>query len=142
MAGQPDPIRTNGGSVDLSTRFVRTGTVSASPSAATITQIGSVSITSNVVIASGVQLWGWAAFTAGTNGVSAKLDIRQTSTTGSVIATTGLVTVTAASLYALTVEGFDTAATLPNQTYALCLTVTSGSAASTVSSLSLAALVV
>ena len=74
-----------------------------------------------------------AAFTAGTNAVSAKLDIRQTNTTGTLIATTGAQTVVATDLYASTVLGFDTGAVTPGQVYVLCLTMGSGSATSTVS---------
>ena len=126
-------IHYNGGLVDNTGRNWRSTTIAASPAAATITTIATFTVTGDAAICSGVRLEGWAAFTAGTNAVSALLGIRQTSTTGALIASTGATTVAATDLYALSVIGFDTGAVTPGQVYCLCLTMGSGSATSTVS---------
>lgn len=138
----PVPIRMDGGAVDLSPRFLQSSVVAASPALAAITTVCSLTIPSNVGVISGIQLWGWCAFTVGTSGTAVKLDIRQTSTAGAVIATTGATSATAAQLDETGCQGFDTAGVLPGQVYVLCLTVTSGAAASTVSAVQLCALVV
>lgn len=144
MASVPPPIRVAGDAVDLSTRFSETHTVAASPALAAITAVATLTLTQAVTLVTGIQLTGWVAFTVGTSGVSAKLDIRQTSTAGAVVATTGLTTVTAANLVETGCQGFDlqTAITLPNQVYVLCLTIGSGAAASTVSACQLTALLI
>lgn len=137
-----DPIRESAGGIDLSPRFFTNAAVVTSPTANAITAICNITIPGNVAIINGIFVWGWCAFTVGTSGVSAKLDIRQTGVAGAVIATTGLTTVTAASLIETGCQGLDAAAVLPAQVYSLCLTVTSGAATSTVSAVSLACLVV
>jgi hypothetical protein len=52
---------------------------------------------------------------------------------GTVVAATGATTAVAANLGSLSVRGFDTGATMPNQVYVLTMIVASGSASSTVS---------
>lgn len=138
----PPPIQTSSPFIDLSARFKRTTTVGASPSAATETIIATLTITEDLVIVAGIQLVAWAAFTVGTNGVSANLKIRQTNASGSTIAASGATTQTAANLATLSAHGFDTGATLPGQVYVATLTVASGSAASTVSALFLGATII
>lgn len=139
MTSPPGAILVNSGHVDLSTRFQNTTTVVASPSANTETTIASITITNNVSLAKGIQLYGWAAFTVGTSGVSANLRIRQTNTSGSVIVATGAQTVSAGNLLETGCQGFDSAAVIPGQTYVLTLTIGSGAAASTVSAVQLVA---
>lgn len=142
MASSPPPIRLSADAVDLSSRFFSTVTVVASPAAATITAITTFTVAANVTIVTGIQLWGWAAFTVGTSGVSAKLDIRETGTTGTVVATTGAQTVTAGNLVETGTQGLDVNAVIPGQVYALCLTIASGAATSTVSALQLVGLII
>jgi hypothetical protein len=142
MAQPPGPIQLSVGHVDLSARFVQTTSVVASPALAAEVVIASLSLPENVVIASGVQLVGWAALTVGTSGVGLTLRIRQTGLAGAVVATTGATTVTAANLVETGLQGFDTGATLPNQVYVLTATVASGAAASTVSALQLYATII
>lgn len=137
-----ETITRSGAGVDLSPRYVRSSTVAASPAAATETTIATLTLPSNVVQAVGIEVTGWAAFTVGTNGVSTNLRIRQTNTSGTIIAATGAVTATAANLVTLSVHGLDTAGVIPGQVYVLTLTVGSGSAASTVSAVYLRALIV
>lgn len=137
----PAPLRLSGEGVDLSKRFFRYGTVDASPSASSETVIATLTIAADVAITQGIFLWGWAALTIGTSGTAANLRIRQTNTSGTVICATGATTQAATNLCERGCMGFDTAAVLPNQVYVLTLTVTSGAAASTVSALQLAALV-
>ena len=135
----PQPIRESVSSIDLSTRFVSTTTVGASPTDNTETVIGTLTIAGfgDLYVTSGIRLRGWAAFTVGTSGVSANLKIRQTSVSGTTVAATGAVTETAANLDELTVLGTDAAPGV--KVYVLTLTIASGAAASTVSALQLAA---
>ncbi len=138
----PQPIQRNIQSDDLSGRFTGTSTVAASPAAGTETIIGSVTIPNfgDITIVSGVRLHGWAAFTAGTNGVLATLAIRQTNVSGAVVASTGTLTVVATKLYAPDVLGID--ATPGVGVYVLTLLIGSGSAGSTVSALHLSATII
>lgn len=138
----PEPIRQSVTSIDLSTRFVNTTTVAASPSGSSETVIATLVIPQfgDLAVVSGIELVGWAAFTVGTSGVSANLQIKQTSTSGTAIAATGATTQTAAHLAELTVAGFDSGAGVG--TYVLTLTVGSGGAASTVSEVCLRAIVI
>jgi hypothetical protein len=137
----PAPFNVSGLNVDLSPRVVHSETVVASPAAAAETIIGSVTLTADLQFAAGVLLFGWAAFTVGTNGVSVVLRVRQTSVGGSLIASSGAGTETAANLDERNVHGFDSAPAA-GQIYKLTMQVASGSAASTVSAVSLVALAV
>lgn len=130
----PDPIQRNVGVEDLTDRFVTSTTVIASPTGGTITEIAAVTWTpqSSPTVVSGVRLAGTASVTVGTNGVTALLVIRRTSTSGTVVASSGPVTVVATDVYSISCNGFDSNAVAPGQVYMLCLTVGSGSATSTV----------
>jgi hypothetical protein len=140
----PDPIEYNAAVVDLSARFKRTTTVVASPAAAAETIIASLTILDDLVVAQGIRLEGWAAYTVGTNGTATQLRIRQTNVAGTVKGDTGALTggVAAAGLLAQDVIGFDAAPVLPGQVYVLTLQVTAGSAPSTVSSVFLGAIII
>lgn len=131
----PDPITRTAGGLDLSDRIVQSQVVAASPATNAITTICSVTWNppDNPSIVMGVEVQGWCSFTTGTNGVTAKLDIRRTSSAGTLLVTTGLLTVVATQIYAPSVQVLDTTATVPGQVWVLCLTIGSGSAASTVS---------
>lgn len=131
-----------GAAVDLSQRLHRSGTVVGSPAAAAETIICQIAIPDDLVVTKGVFLSGYCAFTAGTNGVSAGLKIRQTSVAGTIIQNSGLVTVVAASLYDRAIVGFDATQIAAGAIYCLTLIITSGSAASTVSAAELQAFVV
>lgn len=135
------PIKATAADLDFSPRLARSGTVVASPAAAAETTICTVTIPLDVQPIVGVLLLGFAAFTIGTNGVSANLRIRQTDTSGTVVKATGAVTETAANLDAMTILGMDTSPPAAG-VYVLTLTVASGSAPSTVSATSLVALVI
>ena len=138
----PQPITQSASSIDLSTRFQSYKTVDASPSAGTETVIATLTLAGwgDMAVVAGVRIRGWAAFTVGTSGVSANLRIRQTNSSGTVIAATGATTVTAGNLYETSVNGFDAGAGVG--TYVLTLTVGSGAAASTVSGLLLEAIII
>lgn len=138
----PDPIKLDAAVVSLGSRFFQTATVAASPAAGTITVVASLTINENLVVSEGVMLWAYGAFTVGTDGVSALWQIRKTDATGSIIKASGAKTVVAAQLHDEALSGFDSSPSLPGQVYALCLTVGSGSAPSTVSAVTLAALVI
>lgn len=137
-----EPIARSILGVDLSARFPVTTTVVASPAAAAETIIASLTVAgfANIAVVSGIQLTGWAAYTVGTNGTAVTFRLRQTNVAGTVVATTGALTKTAASLYADDITGTDVGAGVG--VYVLTMQVTAGSAASTVSALSLSAVVV
>jgi hypothetical protein len=137
-------LRINGLAVDLSPRFVQSNAVAGSPALAAETTICTLTISANAAISSGIQLYGWAAFTVGTSGSACNLKIRQTGTSGTTIAATGATTggIAAANLVDMNVAGFDTAGVIPGQVYVLTLTVTAGAAVSTVSACQLTALIV
>lgn len=136
-----EPISRSGLSVDISPRFLVSTTVAASPAAATETTIATVTLPSNVAVVSSVLLLGFAAFTVGTSGTACRLRIRQTNTSGTVVADTGATTggVSATNLVTLNNGGQDTASAA-GQVYVLTLTVTGGAAASTVSNVQLLAI--
>lgn len=138
----PQPIQVSGLAVDLSPRVRFTTTVSASPAAGAETIIGTVSAIPDMAVAAGVLLFGWCAFTVGTSGVSAQLQIRRTNVAGTVVCNSGATTVAAGNLREESAQGFDTGPTIPGQVYVLTLTIGSGSATSTVSALQLVALVI
>lgn len=140
----PDPITENIGRVDLSDRFIENHTVAGSPALAAITTVASLTWLpqSSPTVVVGALLRCEVALTVGTSGVSVLLQIRRTNTTGTVIATTGALTATAATLIALSTQGLDAVAFAPGQVWVACLTVASGSAVSTVSGVSLSAIVI
>lgn len=127
---------------DLSPRLLSSTVVVASPALAAETIIASLTIPTPLVVAAGVQLTGWAAYTVGTSGTAVTLRLRQTGLAGTVIASSGALTRAAASLQSDDVNGVDTAPVLPGQVYVLTMQVTAGAAASTVSAVLLSAIVV
>lgn len=140
----PEPIRYSGAVIDLSPRVAASVTVAASPAAAAETTVATITLGGNVALALGVLLFGFVAFTVGTAGATARLRIRQTNTSGTVVADTGATTggIAAAALVDMNVGGFDAAATLPGQVYVLTLQVGSATAGSAVSNVQLAALAI
>lgn len=142
MAGPATPLVLSAAGVDLSPRVQRTATVVASPAAATETIIASLTISGNLATGLGVVLFGWCAFTAGTNAVGGQVKLRKTDASGSTLVDSGAVTVVATKLYAPSVVAVDTSPSLPGQVYVMTLTMASGSAESTVSAVQLHALIV
>jgi hypothetical protein len=138
------PLEVTAASIDLSGRVAETKTVVGSPAAAAETIIAQLTVDTNLAIQSAILLRGFAAFTVGTNGTAVTLKIRRTDTSGATVATTGALTggITAANLVAETILGFDTGVGGTGQVYVLTLTVTGGSAASTVSAVEFDALTV
>ena len=141
----PQPIKYRSDFFDLSQRLQATTTVVASPAAAAETIIASLTIADDLIIVKGILLSGWAAYTVGTSGTAVQLRIRQTNVSGTIVGNTGALTGSqhgAAILSADDVNGFDlTPVTLPGGIYVLTMQVTAGAAASTVSAVWLAALV-
>lgn len=135
------PIKESAKGIDLSGRVASSATVVASPAAAAETIVATVTIPDDVALALGVLVLGYAAFTVGTNGVSANLRIRQTDASGTIVKASGAVSETAANLDARSTVGLDTAAAT-GQKYVLTLTVGSASAGSAVSAVSLVALAI
>lgn len=144
MTANAPAILTSGAAIDLSSRFKSTTTVVASPALAAETTIASLTLARDVTVATGILLIGWAAYTVGTSGVSVQLKLRQTGTSGTTLADSGATTggVAAAALYSKTIVGIDTAPALPGQVYVLTMTVGSGAAVSTVSSVFLSAIII
>lgn len=138
----PDPIRYAGNAVDLVSRFASSIVVAGSPALAAETIIGQVAITESEQVVAGVILQGWAAFLVGATGTAVRLRIRRTNLAGAVVADTGALTggVAAAALLALAAYGVDPAPVPVGQVYVLTLQVTGGSAASTVSAVTLTAI--
>jgi hypothetical protein len=138
----PEPIRNNVLFTDLSARFLSTQAVVASPALAAETIIATLALTGSgdTALVSGIQFDGWAAFTVGTSGTAATMRIRQTNAAGAIVATSGALSVTAANLVQESVQGFD--ATPGVGVYVLTLQITAGAAVSTVSALSLQAILV
>ena len=139
-----EPIHYAAPGFDLSARFQQSTSVVGSPAAAVETIIASLTVSGDMAVVSGIRLRGWAAFTVGTNGTAVTLKIRRTDAAGATVVSTGAVDagVAATKLLALTIAGNDTGGTLPGQVYVLTMTVTAGSAASTVSAVQLEAVVV
>jgi hypothetical protein len=139
-----DPITRSIGGSDLTSRFIENHTVSASPSAGSITTVATLtwSPQDSPSVVNGALLRVNLALTIGTNGVSALLQIRRTNSSGTIIASTGAVTVVATDLYELSTQGIDQVAFVPGQAWVACLTIGSGSATSTVSSVSLSAIII
>jgi len=138
----PYPISLDSHSVDFGSRFLTSTTVVASPAAASETIIAQLSITDDIYIAKGIWLEGFCSITIGTSGATLRLRLRQTNVSGAVVADTQALTVTAAQIYAPSINGIDAAAVLPNQTYVLTAQVGSGAATSTVASVLLGATIV
>lgn len=136
-----DPIRESIRFLDLSDRVVHSETVVASPAAAAETIIASVTVPGGITIVNGVLVFGWAALTVGTSGTAITYRIRQTTVAGTVVASSGAITSTAAALDARTVFGFD-AAPADGQIYKLTAIVTAGAAISTVSAVELVAVAI
>lgn len=139
MPSVPDPIQTSAALIDLSKRFRGTTTVVGSPAAGAETIIASLTLNDAIQVISNIKLFGWVAFTAGTNGISATLRVRKTDASGTIVGASGAVTVVATSLYAFSCPGLDSTPTLPGQVYVLTLQIGSGSATSTVSAVNLRA---
>lgn len=138
----PIPIRETAASVDLSARIFQTTTVVGSPALAAETIIASLTITGDLAVITGVQLFGWFAATVGTSGVSAQAKIRRTNVSGTTIVDSGATTQAAASLFERGPQGFDAITAVNQQVYVMTLTIASGAATSTVSAVSLVAIVI
>jgi len=138
----PEAIRLSADAIDLTPRVLRTATVVASPATTAETTVASLTISRDLSFTLGVVLFGYAAYTVGTAGVSVVVRIRRTNTTGTIIKASGAATRVAANLEADSIVGVDTGPTLPGQVYVLTMTVASASAESTVSAVELVAVVV
>lgn len=139
-----DPIREAVAFEDLTQRFVATNAVVASPALAAETVIAQLAVTEPEQILAGVQVDGWAAFTVGATGASARLRIRRTNLAGAVVADTGALTggVAAAALLAQDIAGLDAAPVPTPAVYVLTLTIAGATGASAVSGVSLRAIAV
>lgn len=140
----PEPIRQSAVGLDLSSRIVDTTVVTASPALAAETIIATLTLPAfgGPTVVQKVYLDAWAAFTIGTTATAVTLRLRQTNASGTIVASTGALTagVAAAALIQQDIAGSD--ATPGVGTYVLTLQVTSATAASTVSAVSLRAIVV
>ena len=138
------PITRNAAGLDFTPRFLTSSTVVGFPSAAAETIVCQLpAMDDTLAIVQGVWLSGVVSFTVGTSGSAIRVRIRQTNTSGTVVADTGAITggVAATNLLSQDLQGFDTAPA-GSQVYVLTLQVTAGAAASTVSATNLMALIV
>lgn len=138
----PQPIQYGGAAIDLSPRLFSSSAVVASPALAAETIVCSVTLDQDIAVMEGVVLFGFGAFTVGTAGVSVVLRIRATDVSGTVVASTGAVTYTAADLGSLFVHGIASPGAAAGQKYVLTAQVASGGAESTFSAVRLTAFVV
>jgi hypothetical protein len=138
----PLPIQQGAIGLDLSPRIFKSETVAASPAAAVETIICSVVVQGDLSTALGVVLIGWASYTVGTNGTAVTFKIRQTDAAGATVVTSGAESATAATLASKQVMGVDDGQVAARQVYVLTMTVTAGSAVSTVSAATLLAIAV
>lgn len=129
----PVPIRENVANIDLTGRLFSTTTIAASPVDATETVIATITTSGDIAAIFGVYVFAFAAFTIGTNGTAINMRIRKTTVAGAVVVASGAIQGTAANLTERQIIGVDTTPVLPGQVYVVTLTVTAGSAASTVS---------
>ena len=135
-------IGMDGQRVQLGSSIFRTIAVTGSPAAAAETIVATLVLPVGIRADQNVMLDGWAAFTVGTNGTAIQLRLRQTNVAGTVVAASGALGATAAALIAPNISGSDAPGAVNNQTYVMTLTVTAGSATSTVSAVFLRAMVV
>lgn len=138
----PDPIAIAGGRVDLSKRIQQTVAVAGSPALAAETTIATLTIADDLVVATGVIVEGWAAFTVGTSGTAATLKLHHTNAAGATLASSGPLTVVAANLVSFSIQGIDTVPVLPGQIYIMTLQITAGAAVTTVSAVQLMATII
>jgi hypothetical protein len=139
MTSVPDPILVSSSVVDLSKRFRGTATVVASPATNAETIIASLTLSDAIQIVSNIKIFGWCSFTVGTSGVTATLRVRATNVAGTLLQTTGAITVVAGQVYAPSIQAVDGSGVLPGQVYVLTLQIGSGAATSTVSAVNLRA---
>ena len=138
----PQPIKMDSEFIDLSNRFQSTQAVTASPAANAETIIATLTLANfgDIAVMNGIRLHGWAAYLVGASGTAVTFKIRQTDTSGTVVAQTGALNVTAADIRFGEVVGKDA---LPGVVkYVLTMTVTGGAAESTVSAVHLGAIVI
>ena len=131
---QVQTINQSGAGVDLSSRFKTTVALVGSPAGAAETIIAQTSVPDSIAAVTGVLVEGYAAFLIGTSGTAARMRIRQTNVSGTVVADSDAVTggITAGNKVTMSVNGIDIAPSLPGQVYCLTLTITAGAASSTV----------
>lgn len=114
-------------------------TIQGSPiAAAAETTIGTVQVTTDA--AAVVALMGFVTATIGTSGTAVTLRLRADSLTGTVVATTGLVTAVAAAIQPFLVVGSPAALEVAARTFVLTAQVASGAANTTIGTMMLLAL--
>lgn len=128
--------------IDFTDRVFTDITVDASPAAAAETIIATTAGLVSPRAECSVLVVAFAAFTVGGSGTAARLRIRRTDASGATKADTDAVTATAGNKMALTAVGVDALGAAGGQVYVATLTVTAAVAASTVSNVTLAAIVV
>lgn len=126
----------------LSTALFQTAAVTGSPAAAAETIVATLALPTNIRADQKVYLLGWMSLTVGTNGTALTVKVRQTNVAGTVVATSGAEGASAAALVSRSIIAVDTPGLQSGFTYVMTLTVTAGSAASTVSAVGLVAVVV
>lgn len=125
----------------IAPRLLASATVKASPALAAETDVCEIAGIATRSDQDAVILHGSVDITAGTAGTAVTLKIRQgAGVGGTVVATYGPVTVTAADRYSIPIDGVDVPGQVAGESYTLTATVTAASAASTVHACALTAL--
>jgi hypothetical protein len=138
----PPAIRFSGAEIDLSPRLTFSAAVVASPALNAETIIAQITLAKDVALQSGIIVVGYAAYLVGASGSAVQFRIRRTDVSGTAVKASGALNVTAADLRTQTIVGVDTGISPLNAVYCLTMIVTAGGAESTVSAVTLAALVV
>lgn len=140
----PLPITLDASHLDLSPRLFTSVTVAGSPALAAETIVCSVTCTGDIASTFGVVIVGTLSFTVGTSGVSAQVKIRRTDASGATKIDTGALTggISATNLVSYSVVAVDAGGYVNGRVYVMTLQIASGAAVSTVSQVSLVALVV
>lgn len=126
----------------LSTALFQTTAVTGSPAAAAETVVATLTVPQGIRADQSVYLLGWMTLTVGTNGTALTVKIRRTTVAGTTVATSGAEGATAAALVSRNIIGVDAPGLQSGMVYVMTLTVTAGSAASTVSAVGLVGVVV
>lgn len=138
----PIPLEVTAAQIDLSQRIAFTTAITASPAAGAETIVGTLVLNTDLTIVSGIIIVAQPIYVVGTSGVSETVKIRRTNVSGTTIVSTGAVVVAATNPRAPVVVGVDTGAAVTGQTYVCTLQVGSGSTASTLSAMTMAAFII
>jgi hypothetical protein len=135
-------IAMDGARVFYQTSMFQTTTITGSPALAAETIVATLVLPVVIRADQRVFLFGWSAYTVGTTGTNSIVRLRQTNVAGTIVASTGSLTTAAASLQSPCIVSTDAPGLQSAFTYVMTLQVTAATAASTLTAVSLIALVI